>query len=127
MRFKKEVLKNQQKTKSRLMKNYVSMLLCCILTIICSRGFSRNTYYSQFFEALLVPAPSLVIAYPDDLRLQTVHHIQLEQTKFSKYYIHGGAVLSWNDPLNPIAKIEMNPMASLVNYDTHISKLNFGE
>ena len=106
------------------MKNYVSMLLCCILTIICLRGFSRNNHCSQLFEALLVPALSPVGAYPDDLRVQTGHHIQLEQTEFPKYYVHGGAVLNWNDPMNSIAKIKMNPLASLVNYDTHISKLN---
>ncbi len=124
MRFKKEVLKNQQKIKSRLMKNYVSMLLCCILPIICLRGFSRDSHYSQFFEALLLPAPSLVGVCPGDLRLQIVHHLQLVHAEFPKYNIHGGAVLSWNDPVNPIAKIEINPLASLVNYDTHISKLS---
>jgi len=106
------------------MKNYVSMLLCCILTIICLRGFSRNTHCSQLFEALLVPTPSLVEVYPGDLHLQTVHHVQLEQTKFPKYSIYGGAVLSWNDSANPMVKKKKNTLTSLVNYDTHISKLS---
>lgn len=58
------------------MKLYVHIALCCILTVLASKGHAQDIHFSQFFEAPLLRNPALAGLFSGDLRLQTVYRTQ---------------------------------------------------
>jgi type IX secretion system PorP/SprF family membrane protein len=58
------------------MKNYVHIVLCCILLILSLPGSAQDIHFSQFFEAPLLRNPALAGLFSGDFRIQTVYRTQ---------------------------------------------------